>query len=154
MSRPRDLRPIRAGLVAFTVVSVPWLLLSRYVGSPRCASSSTAPFACLGAALLAAAVGVLLAFLAVAAGLAGKGLAHAVLGAFACLGGGLQLGLRVVERVPALGSQLAAVLVLATVIAVLTALWAWRIPPLGHPRRAGSARRSAGSGSRPPAPPR
>ena len=128
-------RPLRAGAASFVSITSCWFALTAYFDVDRCRSSSTAPFACLYAELIATAVSALVVLAAIALALAGRGAVHSLLGAFACTIVGLRLGVWVTGSISALGSDTVAIVVIAAIVASLSALWAWKMPRLGRAER-------------------
>jgi hypothetical protein len=113
-----------AALLGTTYLAVGGVLLR----SGACVSRQTAPYPCLGGALLFVAVGVPLVTLGVAWALRGKGALHSLVGAVVCVAGSLLVQARVSESGLVELSDLAAGVLIVVTGAIGVWLWAVLAP--------------------------
>lgn len=126
-------RVARAGIATTVLVTGYWVVLVSWASGSRCASSSTNPFPCVTGAVAGVLLGLPLVIGLVAWSLAGRGLAHALVGAVVSVLGATAVIYAVLAFVDYSGPDLAGWALCGPAAGVVAAVWADRAP--GRPRR-------------------
>ncbi|MBZ5738276.1 hypothetical protein [Nocardioides mangrovi] len=122
------LRAARVFLMSTALIAGYWAGTGWYLSSPRCESTQTNPWACLGEAWLSVVVGLPMLALVVAVVLLGRGLLHALAGGVASVALGTVAVYQLLSATAYGGSDTIGWVLTAPAVGLAAAVWSVRVP--------------------------